>query len=150
MKKPLIRKILPLGILAVVLIAAYFVYIQYQTHLGRQARAATGLTSLPLDQALAKAKAESKMVLVEVSAIWCPNCRALDQKVFVYTSVKRVIDQQYVFCRLEYESPEGASFLKEHGAEGFPNLWLLNEDGGVIKHLTITLDPAEFLEQISS
>jgi thiol:disulfide interchange protein len=150
MKKPVSRKIISITILAVVLIAAYFVFIQYQTYLGRQALAATGLTSLPLDQALARAKAESKMVLVDVSAIWCPNCRALDKNVFADSRVKQVIDEKYVFARLEYESPEGTSFLKEHGAKGFPNLWLLDENGDVIKHLTITYDPAEFLEQISS
>jgi thiol:disulfide interchange protein len=131
-------------------VCAYFVNVQVQSYLGRQAWAATGLVSLPLDQALAKARAESKMVLVDVSAIWCPSCRLLDKTVFADARVKKVITEKYVFSRLEYESPEGRAFLKAHQLEGFPNLLLLDGNGVVVQHLEITFKPAEFLAQLGS
>lgn len=134
--------------LAALLAGVYFANVQIQTHLGRQALAGTGLVSLPLDQALAKAKAESKMVLVDVSAIWCPSCRLLDKRVFADGGVKKVIAAKFVYCRLEYESAEGKAFLKAQNAEGFPNLWLLDASGTVVKHLELTFNPSEFVDQL--
>jgi thiol:disulfide interchange protein len=131
-------------------VGAYFVNVQVQSHWGRQALAATGLVSLPLDQALAKARAESKLVLVDVSAIWCPSCRFLDKTVFADVRVKKVIAEKYVFSRLEYESPEGRAFLKAHQLEGFPNLVLLDGNGTMVHRLEITFKPDEFLEQLGS
>jgi thiol:disulfide interchange protein len=138
----------PIVWMVAVAVGAYFVNVQVQTYWGRQALAATGLVSLPLDQALAKARAESKMVLVDVSAIWCPSCRRLDKTVFADARVKRLITEKYVFSRLEYESHEGRAFLKTHGLEGFPTLVLLDGSGTVVHRLELTFKPAEFLEQL--
>ena len=142
------RRILGYGLLALGLIAAYFINVEVQSYWGRQALAQAALTNLPLEQALVKAKAESKLVLADVSAIWCPTCRALDKNVFADARVKQKISEKYIFSRLEYESQEGADFLAKHEAAGFPNLWLLDGDGKVIRHLTVTLNPTEFLQQL--
>ncbi len=138
----------PMVLIGALLLGIYFGNVQLQTYFGRQALAATGLVSLPLDQALAKAKAESKMVLVDVSAIWCPACRMMDRNVFADARVKKVIAARYVFSRLEYESAEGKDFLKTHQLEGFPNMWLLAASGNLVQHLEITFKPSEFLEQL--
>lgn len=147
-KSPFIRRWWPTLAIAVVLVAGYFINVEVQTRLGRRALADTQLVSLPLPAALAQAKAESKPVLVDVAAIWCPTCRALDKNVFANPAVRSRLQADFVFCRLEYESPEGEAFLKQHDASGFPNLWLLDGDGRVLKHLTVTLDPATFLRQL--
>jgi thioredoxin-related protein len=107
-----------------------------------------GLVSLPLDKAKIKAKSENKHILVEVSAIWCATCRRLDSEIFADEDVKRVINERFVFSRLEYESDEGQNFLEKHKAAGFPNLWLLDGDGRVVKRLSVTFDKGEFLWQL--
>lgn len=61
------------------LVGAYFINVEVQSYLGRQATAATGLVSLSFDEALVKASAEQKLVLVAVSAVWCSTCRKLDR-----------------------------------------------------------------------
>src|SRR5690606_2728779 len=40
-----------------------------------------------LEQALAKAKAEDKLVFVDVGAYWCPPCHELDETVFTLPKV---------------------------------------------------------------
>lgn len=149
MKKFLSNRYVFLVLLAVGILAAYFINVEVQSYWGRQALAKANLTSLPLEEALSKAKAESKLVLVDVSAIWCPTCRALDEKVFADTKVRQTINEKFIFSRLEYESDEGTKFLKEHNASGFPNLWLLDGNGKVVKRLRVTFDPNEFLQQLS-
>jgi thiol:disulfide interchange protein len=148
MKKIYSQRLVSLALLAGAVIAAYFINVEVQSYFGRQALAKAGLVNLPLPEALAKAKAENKPVLVDVSAIWCSTCRKLDNTVFADAKVKQTINDKLIFSRLEYESPAGEAFLAQHNAVGFPNLWLLNGDGQVIKKLQVTFAPQEFLAQL--
>lgn len=147
---PKFRFWLPVLGLGCVLVAGYFINVEVQSRLGERALASTGLVSHPLPAALARAKAESKLVLVDVSAIWCPSCRTLDREVFANADVRRRLTDNFVFTRLEYESPEGQSFLKDHEASGFPTLWLLDGSGQMLRRLQVTFDPAAFLAQLPS
>ena len=149
MKEMLGRRIAGLVIFALVIVSAYFINVEVQTYYGKQALENTGLVSLPLEQALTTAKAENKQVLVDVSAIWCPTCRKLDREVFANEEVKKRINEKFIFSRLEYESGEGQKFLEQHQASGFPNLWILDADGKVIKRLPITFNFNEFLNQLN-
>ncbi len=130
-------------------ISAYLINVEVQSYLGRETLKKTGLVSLPLDEAKIKAKSENKRILVDVSAIWCSTCRRLDSEIFADEDVKRLIDEKFVFSRLEYETKEGQKFLEKHKAEGFPNLWILDGDGRVVKQLDVTFDKNEFLWQLS-
>lgn len=132
-----------------VVIAAYFIMVEVQTWLGQRALAATGLVSLPLEDALTKAEAENKPVLADLSAIWCPSCRALDKNVFADPAVKRLIEQDFVFSRIEYESPEGEAFMERYDVHRFPTLLLLQTSGEVIRHLPATQNPEEFLQALT-
>ena len=144
-----IKKIIPILVFASVLVAAYFINVEVQSYYGRQALEKANLQNFTLEDALKKAEAEDKLVLVDVSAIWCPNCRRLDNEVFANQEVRKTVNEKFVFSRLEYESPEGADFLEKHNAAGFPNLWLLDGKGNVVKKLQITFNPPEFLKQLN-
>lgn len=148
MKKLYSRGIISIAVFLVIVISAYFINVEVQSYRGRQALAATGLVSLPFDEALKTAKTENKLVFVDVSAIWCPTCRKLDKEIFADKEVRRAISQKYVFSRLEYESDEGQEFLEKYDVSGFPTLLLIDSEGRVVKRLAITFDPSEFIEQI--
>ena len=111
MKKIFFTRIVSLALLAGAILAVYFINVEVQSYFGRQALAKAGLTNLPLEPALTKAKAENKLLLVDVSAIWCPTCRKLDNTVFADAVVRQTIGEKFIFSRLEYESPEGEAFL---------------------------------------
>jgi thiol:disulfide interchange protein len=135
-------------IFAVFGLSAYFINVEVQSYFGRQALDKTGLTRFTLDEAVTKASAENKRILVDVSAIWCPNCRRLDNEIFADENVKKTINEKFVFARLEYESPEGTEFLEKHDTNGFPNLWILDAKGNAVKQLRVTFNADEFIKQI--
>ena len=112
MKKFLNGKIISVLLFITIPVAAYFINVEAQSYWGRQAVENTGLTSLTLEKSLAKAKAGNKLVLVDVSAIWCGTCRKLDNEVFADPKVRKIINEKFAFSRLEYESEEGTAFLK--------------------------------------
>ncbi len=129
-------------------LAVYFAHVEIQSYFGRQALARAALENHTLDDALEKARAENKLVLVDVAAIWCPTCRRLDNEIFSNARVREKLNEKFIFSRLEYESPEGAEFLEKHEAAGFPNLWILDGSGRVVKKLLVTFEPSEFLAQL--
>ena len=133
-----------LAILAVV----YFGNVELQSYLGRKALQETGLELLSIDEATAKAKQEGKLVLADMSAIWCPSCRKLDSAVFTDEAVKKAIDAKYVFARVEYESEDGEAFMRRHNVRGFPTLLILDHDGNKVRQLALTFDPQQFITQL--
>ena len=99
-------------VFAVIAVGIYFVNIEAQSYLGRRAIENTQIVSFPFDEARAQAEREGKIVLVDVSAVWCSNCRRLDNDVFSNPDVRQTINDKYIFSRIEYESKEGQIFLK--------------------------------------
>ncbi len=128
-----------------IIAVVYFGNVEIQSYLGRQALDETGLELLSLDQALSKAKRENKLVLADLSAIWCPSCRKLDQDVLANDQVQKAIDQNYVFARIEYESKEGEAFMKKYQVSGFPTLVVIDQNGNKVKKLPLTFSPEQFV-----
>jgi len=134
--------------LAVIITLAYFGNVELQSYLGRKAVEDTGFPPRSLEQALALARAEDKLVLADMSAIWCPACRKLDRVVFADPAVQAAIRKSYVFTRIEYESAEGEAFMDEYDLRGFPTLVILDADGRLIRELPVTFDPEQFRKLI--
>ncbi|MGD9590671.1 MAG: thioredoxin family protein [Pyrinomonadaceae bacterium] len=131
-----------------VALALYFGNVELQSFWGRQALANTGLVNVPFADALVRSKTENKPILLDISAIWCSNCRKLDSTVFSDISVKRAINERFIFSRIEYESEEGQKFLESHEVSGFPTVWILNGEGEVIKRVGITFEPSQFMQHL--
>lgn len=132
-------------ILAAAIAAVYFINVEVQTHLGEKALEEMSLERHSLDQALAKAQAENKLVLADLAAIWCPTCRSLDKSIFSDPAVQQAINAKYVFARIEYESPEGEAFMKTYDTRSFPTLLVLSPSGEKLRELPITTISEEFL-----
>ncbi len=134
--------------LAITVAAVYFGNVEVQSYLGRKAVAATGLDPVSLEQALVQAKTGDRLVLADMSAIWCPSCRRLDREVFGNLAVQEAIRAKYVFSRIEYESAEGEAFMETYGVRGFPTLLILDARGNLVRELPITFDPERFLANL--
>jgi len=135
-------------IAAAVIAAVYFINVEVQTRLGKNVLSKMTIERYSLEQALAKAQAENKLVLANLSAIWCPTCRSLDKNVFSNPTVQSVMSEKYVFARIEYESAAGEAFQERYGTRGFPNLLVIAPDGRAVRDLKITSDYAEFISQL--
>lgn len=136
---------LKIALAAAVVVALYFLNVEVQTRLGESVLAEVPLEKLSYDDALAKATAEKKPVLADLSAIWCPTCRNMDKSVFSNPEVAHAISQKYIFARIEFESEEGEWFQKRYNTRVFPTLLVLAPDGVPLRELPVTTDPQEFL-----
>jgi len=136
-----------LGVVAVTAIA-WFGYEEYQKYLGRQAIAGITLENLPLPVAIERAKVDSRPVLVEVFALWCPTCRVLHNQVLADPAVSSFIRENFVFSMLDFDAPGTNAFLEERAARGTPSLWIMDPSSSEFVPLPVTLDPGEFLVRL--
>lgn len=95
-----------------------------------------------LDEALAKAKAEGKLVLVDVGAYWCPPCHQLDEEVFVRPEVGQRLDRGYVALHVDAEKGEGPELVERYHVLAYPTVLVL-EATGVEKGRVVDFLPAE-------
>lgn len=135
--------------LVLVGICVYFGNKAVQTHFGEQALSSIEFEVLDFNVAIAKAQAHDKLVLADMSAIWCPTCRKLDSTIFSAPNVKQVIEDNFVFARVEYDSEQGAKFMQEYQVSGFPVLLVLSSEGKKLTRLPLTFDNHEFVGNLN-
>lgn len=97
-----------------------------------------------LDEALAKAKAEGKLVLMDVGAYWCPPCQQLDEEVFVRPEVGERLGRGYVALHVDAEKGEGPELAERYHVQAYPTLLVL-EATGVEKGRMVDFLPAAAL-----
>ena len=147
--RSLVRKVLDVfGIIILISVLGYYGNRTIQSYFGQQAIDQTGLDILTLGQALDLAKRSNKLVLSDLSAIWCPSCRKLDKQVFSDKQVQTQLKQDFVYARIEYESPEGEIFMRNYQVTGFPSLLVLNAEGEKLVQLPINYEPLAFLKSL--
>ncbi|MFQ3189958.1 MAG: thiol:disulfide interchange protein [Paraglaciecola sp.] len=144
-----VRKFLDVcGLIILISVLGYYGNRTIQSYLGQQAIDKTGLDIRTLEEAIKVAKSSNKLVLADMSAIWCPSCRKLDKQVFSDEEVKTQLNQGFVYARIEFDSPEGTHFMQNYQVTGFPTLLVLNANGEKLVQLPIKYEPLAFLKTL--
>jgi thiol:disulfide interchange protein len=117
---------------------------------GKSKATATTVMNLPrgfplLDDALAKATAENKPIVLDLKAEWCAPCRKLERLTFRDPKVKALLEQT-VFLRIDTDKyPDIAQQL---GVEGLPDIRFVLPDGKIIRQLRSFQDAESFAAEL--
>ncbi len=87
-----------------------------------------------LEGALARAKAEHKLVLVDIYADWCAQCKELDEKTWPETSVKQWIAQNAVPIRIDTDARRKDLATKLQ-IRSYPTVLLLDTEGRELRRI---------------
>jgi thioredoxin-related protein len=97
-------------------------------------------------EALAKAKAENKIVFLDAFATWCGPCKMLTNQTFPDSSVGAYFNAHFVNVKMDMEKGEGVELARKYGVEVYPTLLFFQPDG-VVAHRAAGFYPvAQFLE----
>ena len=107
-----------------------------------------------IDQALVKAKSESKFVVCQVGGNWCPWCLRFADFITNDTTISKVIDESFVYIHVNYNPRKSEGEDKVQLAKkmlerlnnperfGFPVFVVLDDEGRVLH-----IQDSSFLEE---
>jgi thiol-disulfide isomerase/thioredoxin len=103
-----------------------------------------------LDEALAMATDQGKLVFVDVGAYWCPPCHELDEKVFTDRAVGDWLRERAIALHIDAEKGEGPELVERYRVQAYPTLLVL-EPSGIEKDRIVDFHPsAEVLELLEA
>lgn len=99
------------------------------------------------DEALAKAKAENKMVFMDCFTTWCGPCKMLSKKIFPQKEVGDYFNANFVSIKMDMEKGEGIDLLKKYQVKAFPTLLFMDATGKVLHKMVGGSDSAGLIAE---
>lgn len=100
------------------------------------------------DEALARARSEKKILLVDVYTDWCGWCKKLDREVFGDARVAEA-SRALVAVRINAEK-EGEKVAQRYDVQGYPTVLFVDGSGSVVKRIDGYVDAAEMLQTLKA
>lgn len=84
---------------------------------------------ITFSEALKKAKAENKLVLMDCYTAWCGPCKQMMKNVFEKEEAGAYFNDKYVCVKYDMEKGEGPALLKRYGVTVFPTFLMITPEG---------------------
>lgn len=98
--------------------------------------------------ALAEAKRQRKLLLVEFYADWSHRSRWMSEHVLGDSSVRKLIERHFVAVQVPTGTPDGADLAELYQVTGYPAIVIFNASGDVLDKIDTTLDAEDFEQRI--
>lgn len=99
--------------------------------LGVMVFAQTNFQELSFKDALAKAKAENKLVFVDCYTTWCGPCKIMTERILPLLKVGDYLNARFVCLQIDMEKGEGPELAREYGVDAYPTFLVVLPDGGL-------------------
>ena len=105
-------------------------------------------TSGTFDEALARARSEKRLLLVDVYTDWCGWCKKMDREVFADARVAEA-SRGLVAVRVNSEKG-GENVARRYDVQGYPTILFVDGSGNIVKRIDGYVDAAEMLQVLSA
>jgi len=102
------------------------------------------------DAAKEIAARENKLIVLDVSADWCPPCRKMAREVYPDSRFVEFSKSQVFMLVDAYNDPEGQKLARKFDVEVFPTIIVINAGGTEIDRLTGGLDTENLIRDLTS
>ena len=103
---------------------------------------------LTFDEALAKAKAEKKLVFVDCYTTWCGPCKHMTNEVFPQEKAGEFFNPRFVCVKFDMEKGEGIDLKKKLGVRAYPSFFIIRPDGTVQHSIVGSDELPEFIKRV--
>ena len=97
------------------------------------------------DKALQQAKAENKLVFLDIYATWCGPCKLLKKNTFTDKKVGDFFNKTFVNVSIDGEKGVGPQLAQKFGITAYPSLIVANADGKPVLYTMGYIDAATLL-----
>lgn len=101
------------------------------------------------DKALQTAKAENKLVFLDIYATWCGPCKMLKKYTFTDSAVGDFFNNKFINVSVDGEKGVGPRLAQQYSIEGYPTLVVADATGKPVL-LTAGFIPASTLMQFAN
>ncbi len=115
----------------------------------------TAIQWLDFDKAVAAAKKERKIVVVDFYTDWCGWCKKMDQDTYGHPEVVKYARKKLVMSKVNAESQQMTRYKENElsyqqlavsfGVRGYPATIFINENGELLTSVSGYLKPDQFL-----
>lgn len=105
---------------------------------------------LGFKEAIAKAKAENKLLFFDAYTSWCGPCKQMAKDVFTRDEVADFFNASFVNIKMDMEKGEGPEIVEKYGIAVYPTFLLVNGDGQEVFRTVGASDVPTFLAKIKS
>jgi thiol:disulfide interchange protein len=86
-----------------------------------------------LDEALAKAKVENKMVFIDFYTSWCGPCKVMSNEIFPQATVGTFFNSNFINCKVQCDDKGvGVELGKKYQISAYPTLMFVDKNGNVV------------------
>jgi thioredoxin 1 len=86
-----------------------------------------------LSNVLAQAKAQNKLVFMDVYTTWCLPCKVMDQEVFSQPATSKYLNENFIAYKVDAEKGTGGAVSLMYEVEAYPTLLFLDAKGTVLQ-----------------
>jgi len=103
------------------------------------------------DKALAAAKADGKILMVDVYTDWCGWCKKLDKDVYANPDVQAKLTKDFVALKINPEkSQKSLQLAQKFGTHGYPHIVFLDASGKKISEVIGYVPADKFSQKLAS
>lgn len=142
MKKPLIYIV---AAVALMMGVSFFANTKSAAVPPKNTEAGISFIEQDWDKALKQAKAQNKLVFLDIYATWCGPCKMLKKNTFTDKKVGDFFNNNFVNVSVDGEKGVGPQLAQKYGITAYPSLIVTNADGKPVLYTMGYIDPATLL-----
>ncbi len=97
-------------------------------------------------KALQQAKAEKKLVFLDIYATWCGPCKMLKKNTFSNEEVGAFFNSNFINVSVDGEKTIGPDLARKFSLEAYPTLIVTDADGNPVLYTMGYLDPETIMK----
>jgi thiol-disulfide isomerase/thioredoxin len=99
----------------------------------------------PFAEALRRARAEKKPLMVDTYAVWCGPCKQLDRMTFADAAVGAWARKNVIAVKVDAEKGEGRRISQRYAVRAFPTVLFIDASGDELDRISGVFPPVDFV-----